>query len=160
MRLDRLTTKTREALVAGQQNATERGNPELYPEHLMLALLAQADGLAPAILDKAGTDLQGLIRAEGALLDRMPKVAGGSEPGISRRLRDVLTQAWKETEALKDEYTSAEHILLAAYSDAQLRQALEAQGVDRKRLLEALQEVRGSQRVTDPDPEGKFQSLE
>ena len=160
MRLDRLTTKTREALVAGQQNATERGNPEVYPEHLMLALLAQADGLAPAILEKAGTDLQGLIRAEGAVLDRMPKVAGGSEPGISRRLRDVLTQAWKETEALKDEYTSAEHVLLAAYSDAQLRQALEAQGVDRKRLLGALQEVRGTQRVTDPDPEGKFQSLE
>ena len=160
MRLDRLTTKTREALVAGQQNATERGNPEVYPEHLMLELLAQADGLAPAILEKAGIDLQGLIRAEGAVLDRMPKVAGGSEPGISRRLRDVLTQAWKETEALKDEYTSAEHVLLAAYSDAQLRQALEAQGVDRKRLLEALQEVRGTQRVTDPDPEGKFQSLE
>jgi len=160
MRLDRLTTKTREALVAAQQNATNRGNPEVYPEHLMLELLAQADGLAPAILEKAGADLQGLIRAEGAVLDRMPKVAGGSEPGISRRLRDLLTAAWKETEALKDEYTSAEHVLLAAYSDSQLKQVLEAQGVDRKKLLQALQEVRGNQRVTDPDPEGKFQSLE
>ena len=160
MRLDRLTTKTREALVAAQENATDRGNPEVYPEHLMLELLAQADGLAPAILEKAGADLQGLIRAEGAILDRMPKVAGGSEPGISRRLRNLLTAAWKETEALKDEYTSAEHALLAAYSDSQLKQALEAQGVDRKKLLQALQEVRGNQRVTDPDPEGKFQALE
>jgi len=160
MRLDRLTTKTREALVAAQENATDRGNPEVYPEHLMLDLLAQADGLAPAILEKADADLQGLIRAEGAVLDRMPKVAGGAEPGISRRLRDLLTAAWKETEALKDEYTSAEHVLLAAYGDSQLKQALEAQGVDRKKLLEALQEVRGNQRVTDPDPEGKFQALE
>lgn len=160
MRLDRLTTKTREALVAAQQNATNRGNPEVYPEHLLLDLVAQADGLAPAILEKADADLQGLIRALGAVLDRMPKVAGGSEPGISRRLRDLLTQSWKETEALKDEYTSAEHVLLAAFGDAQLKQALNAQGVDRKKLLESLQEVRGSQRVTDPDPEGKFQALE
>ncbi len=160
MRLDRLTTKTREALVAAQQNATDRGNPEVYPEHLMLELLAQADGLGPAILEKAGADLQGLIRAEGAILDKMPKVAGGSEPGISRRLRNLLTAAWKETEGLKDEYTSAEHVLLAAYTDSQLKQTLEAQGLNRKKLLEALKEVRGTQRVTDPDPEGKFQALE
>jgi ATP-dependent Clp protease ATP-binding subunit ClpB len=160
MRLDRLTTKTREALVAAQQNAADRGNPEVYPEHLLLDLLAQAGGLAPAILEKAGADLQGLIRALGAVLDRMPKVAGGAEPGISSRLRDVLNNAWKETEALKDEYTSAEHVLLAAYKDSQLKKALEAQGVDRAKLLQALQEVRGSQRVTDPDPEGKFQALE
>jgi len=160
MRLDRLTTKTREALVAAQQNAADRGNPEVYPEHLLLELLAQAGGLAPAILEKAGADLQGLIRAQGAILDRMPKVAGGAEPGISARLRDVLNQAWTETESLKDEYTSAEHILLAAYKDGQLKKVLEAQAVTRAKLLEALQEVRGNQRVTDPDPEGKFQALE
>ena len=160
MRLDRLTTKTREALVAAQQNAADRANPEVYPEHLLLDLLAQAGGLAPAILEKAGADLQGLIRALGAVLDRMPKVAGGAEPGISSRLRDVLNNAWKETEALKDEYTSAEHVLLAAYNDSQLKKALEAQGVNRAKLLQAVQEVRGSQRVTDPDPEGKFQALE
>jgi ATP-dependent Clp protease ATP-binding subunit ClpB len=160
MRLDRLTTKTREALVAAQQNAADRGNPEVYPEHLILDLLAQAGGLAPAIVEKAGADLQGLIRALGAVLDRMPKVAGGAEPGLSSRLRELLNKAWKETEAFKDEYTSAEHVLLAAYSDAQLKKALEAQGVDRNKLFEAVQEVRGSQRVTDPDPEGKFQALE
>jgi ATP-dependent Clp protease ATP-binding subunit ClpB len=160
MRLDRLTTKTREALVAAQQNAADRGNPEVYPEHLLLDLLAQAGGLAPAILEKAGVDLQGLIRALGAILDRMPKVAGGAEPGISSRLRDVLDNAWKQTEEFKDEYTSAEHVLLAAYKDTALKKALEAQGVDRAKLLEAVQEVRGNQRVTDPDPEGKFQALE
>ena len=160
MRLDRLTTKTREALLAGQQNAADRSNPEVYPEHLLLELLGQADGLAPAILQKAGADIQGLIRAAGAVLDRMPKVAGGAEPGLSRRLRDLLAGAWKETEALKDEYTSAEHVLLAAFKDSQLKSVLGAQNVDRKALLGALQEVRGSQRVTDPDPEGKFQALE
>jgi ATP-dependent Clp protease ATP-binding subunit ClpB len=160
MRLDRLTTKTREALVAAQQNAADRSNPEVYPEHLLLELLAQSDGLAPAILKKAGADIQGLIRALGAMLDRMPKVAGGAEPGLSRRLRDLLGQAWKETEALKDEYTSAEHVLLASYGDAQLKKMLEAQGVDRAKLLEAVQQVRGNQRVTDQDPEGKFQALE
>ncbi|RLB47095.1 MAG: ATP-dependent chaperone ClpB [Deltaproteobacteria bacterium] len=160
MRLDRLTTKTREALVAAQQNAADRGNPEVYPEHLLLDLLAQAGGLAPAILEKAGVDLQGLIRALGAILDRMPKVAGGAEPGISSRLRDVLDNAWKQTEEFKDEYTSAEHVLLAAYKDTALKKALEAQGVGRAKLLEAVQEVRGNQRVTDPDPEGKFQALE
>jgi ATP-dependent Clp protease ATP-binding subunit ClpB len=160
MRLDRLTTKTREALVAAQQNAADRGNPELYPEHLMLELLAQADGLAPAIIEKADADLQGLIRAMGAVLDRMPKVAGGAEPGLSSRLRDLLNNAWKETEALKDEYTSAEHVLLAAYKDGQLKKALEAQGVDRAKLLASVQQVRGNQRVTDPEPEGKFQALE
>ena len=160
MRLDRLTTKTREALVAAQQNAADRGNPEVYPEHLLLDLLAQAGGLAPAIMEKAGADLQGLIRALGAVLDRMPKVAGGAEPSLSSRLRSLLGKAWKETEAFKDEYTSAEHVLLAAYSDKQLEKALKAQGVDRNKLFEAVQEVRGSQRVTDADPEGKFQALE
>jgi ATP-dependent Clp protease ATP-binding subunit ClpB len=160
MRLDRLTTKTREALVAAQQNAIDRGNPEVYPEHLMLELLAQASGLAPAIVEKAGANVQGLIRALGAVLDRMPKVAGGAEPSLSSRMRDVLNNAWKETEALKDEYTSAEHVLLAAYNDSPLKKALEAQGVNRSRLLQAIQDVRGSQRVTDPDPEGKFQALE
>jgi ATP-dependent Clp protease ATP-binding subunit ClpB len=160
MRLDRLTTKTREALVAAQQNAIDRGNPEVYPEHLVLELLGQAGGLAPAIVEKADANLQGLIRALGAVLDRMPKVAGGAEPSLSSRMREVLNNAWKETEALKDEYTSAEHVLLAIYNDTSLKKALEAQGVNRSKLLGAIQDVRGSQRVTDPDPEGKFQALE
>ena len=159
MRIDRLTTKTREALMAAQQTATEDGNPEVYPEHLLLQMLAQKDGLATPILKKAAADVVTIAEFASAHLSKMPKVKGGAEPGISRRLRDVLTQAWKETEALKDEYTSAEHVLLALYKDGQLRKLLE-KAVGKKELKKAIAEVRGSQRVTDPDPEGKFQALE
>ena len=160
MRIDRLTNKTREALVAAQQAATTVGNPEVQPEHLLIELLKQPDGVAPAIVSKAGGKPQTLVHAAKTALDRLPKVAGGAEPGVSRRLRDVLTNAWKETEALKDEYTSAEHVLLASYKDSQLKKLLQDNGLDKKTLLAAIQQVRGSQRVTDPDPEGKFQALE
>ncbi len=113
MRLDRLTTKTREALADAQQRATERGSPELVPEHLLLALLEQSEGVAAPIVQKAGLEPERVAEALRDALGKLPRVSGGAEPALSRRLREVLTQAWKETEALKDEYTSAEHVLLA-----------------------------------------------
>ena len=112
MRLDRLTTKTREALAASSQIATEMGNPELYPEHVVLALLAQDGGVAGPVVQKAGVDPRALESALRERLASMPKVKGGAEPSLSRRTRQVLTDAWNETEHLKDEYTSAEHVLL------------------------------------------------
>ncbi len=158
MRLDRLTTKTREALMAAHQDAMENGHPELYPEHLLVALLAQEGSVAGAILKKAGVDPKRVQTAAKAALDKQPKVSGGSEPGISRRLREVLTEAWKVTEQFKDEYTSAEHVLLALVEkDAEAARIL---GVDRRKLFGAVQQVRGTQRVTDQDPEGKYQALE
>src|SRR5687768_6455641 len=113
MRLDRLTNKTREALLAAQTEATRRGNPELYPEHLLVALLEQSDGLGPSIIRKAGADPKQLAADATRELESFPRVSGGAEPSIGRRLRDVMTRAWKETEELEDEYTSAEHVLLA-----------------------------------------------
>jgi ATP-dependent Clp protease ATP-binding subunit ClpB len=161
MRVDRLTTKTREALMAAQQQATERGNPELYPEHFLSALLEQSEGVAAPIVQKAGVEPGRLAQSLKENLNRLPTVEGGSEPALSRRLKDVLTEAWKETQSLEDEYTSAEHVLLATHkSDKELRKLLESMGLDRNKLQDAIKQVRGSQKVTDPDPEGKYQALE
>ena len=145
--------------MAAQQAAIDDGRPEVYPEHLLQQLLAQKDGLAGAILNKAGANTRTILDLTEQLLQKTPKVSGGSEPGVSRRLRDVLTKAWKLTEKYKDEYTSAEHVLLALYKDPQLGKVLSAQADD-KSLRAAIKQVRGSQRVTDPDPEGKFQALD
>jgi ATP-dependent Clp protease ATP-binding subunit ClpB len=161
MRLDRLTHKTREALQTAQNQAVERGNPELLPEHLLGALLEQSDGIAPALITKAGGKTAQLSAALKKRVEALPRVQGGAEPSLGRRLRDTLTQAWKETEELKDEYSSAEHVLLAVIAQKdELTKVLKEHGVDRDTLLKAIKEVRGAQRVTDPDAEGKFQSLE
>ncbi len=158
MRLDRLTSKTREALVASEQLAAKGSNPELYPEHFLLSLLAQDGGITTPILQKAGGDPAALGRGLDQKLRAMPKVQGGAEPTISRRLRAVLTNAWTETERLKDEYTSAEHVLLAIVrAKDELAKAL---GVGEEALAKAIQEVRGTQRVTDAEPESRYQTLE
>ena len=162
MRLDRLTTKAREAVMAAQQIAAEMGNPELYPEHLVLALLVQEGGLARPIVEKSGADAKALLEGVNKRLASMPKVQGGGEPAMSRRANKVLTDAWAETESLKDEYTSAEHVLLAVtkQKDDDLEKLFRGAGLTRDKLLAALREVRGTQRVTDQDPEAKFQALE
>jgi ATP-dependent Clp protease ATP-binding subunit ClpB len=161
MRLDRLTTKTREALLAAQDDATRRGNPELVPEHLLHALLTQDGGVAPAILEKAGATVGALVSDLATPLDALPRVEGGAEPTISRRLRELMTRAWQETEQLKDEYTSAEHVLLAIVSGGDaLTKRLASRGLGRDALLAALKQVRGSTRITDQEPEGKYQSLD
>ena len=162
MRLDRLTTKAREAVMAASQIAAEMGNPELYPEHLVLALLVQEGGLARPIVEKSGADAKALLEGVNKRLAAMPKVKGGGEPAMSRRANKVLTDAWAETEGLKDEYTSAEHVLLAVtkQKDDDLEKLFRSAGLTRDKLLAALREVRGTQRVTDQDPEAKFQALE
>ncbi|MFO0685188.1 MAG: ATP-dependent chaperone ClpB [Sandaracinus sp.] len=162
MRLDRLTTKTREGFAAAQQLANEMGNPELYPEHILLSLLVQDGGVAAPVLQKAGADPKQIVEAVKKRLTDMPKVKGGSEANLSRRARQVLTDAWTETEAMKDEYTSAEHVLLAIakQKDDDLARLLAGRGLTRDAILAALREVRGSQRITDQEPEGKFQALE
>lgn len=162
MRLDRLTTKTRESIVEASSKAGELGHPELHPEHVLAALIDQADGVVSPILKKAGADPTRLAAELRERQESFPKVQGGAEPGLSRRLRELLTRAWKETEELKDEYTSGEHVLLAAVAvrDADLQKSLASSGLTRDKLLDAIKQVRGSQRVTDQEPEGKYQTLE
>jgi ATP-dependent Clp protease ATP-binding subunit ClpB len=161
MRLDRLTNSTREALVAAQQQAQSAGNPDLVPEHFVVALLEKDAGVTAPILQKAGVDVRQLKTALVKLLSKLPKQSGGAEPSISRRLNKLLTDAWKQTEKLKDEYTSAEHVLLSAIEqDDDVAKELKALGLTRGKLDAAIKEVRGGQRVTDQDPEGKYQALE
>ena len=113
MRVDRLTTKSREAVQEAQSLAAKKGNPELLPEHVVLALLAQRDGVTTPMLQKAGADLEGLQRALEAHVAQLPRVQGGSEPGLSRRTLSMLNHAEEEAKALGDSYVSVEHMLLA-----------------------------------------------
>ena len=159
-RPDRLTIKSQEALQAAQDLARERGQQELAPEHLLLALMRQKDGVVPPILQRAGAAAERLERRLEETLDALPKVSGG-ELYASPRLGKLFDLAEKEAKALKDEYVSAEHLLLAAAEgDGAAKTILKEAGLTRANILTILKTVRGTQRVTDPEPEGKYQALE
>jgi ATP-dependent Clp protease ATP-binding subunit ClpB len=160
MRMDKLTTKSREALTEAQTDAGRRGNPEIQPEHVLRALLVQDGGVVPALVQKAGADAGAMLQDTERLLSALARVQGGSEPVLSRRMRDVMNKAEDEAKVLKDEYTSAEHFLLAMVEDREVAQVFKKAGLDRGKIMAALKEVRGSQRVTTQDPEGTFQALE
>jgi ATP-dependent Clp protease ATP-binding subunit ClpB len=162
MRPDRMTTKSREAFQDAIDRASRFGNPELAPEHLLAAMLDQEAGVAAPLLQKAGVDVAALREAVGSKVEGLPRVTGGAEPGLSRRTLEVIRRADDEAKQLKDEYVSVEHYLLAmAKHDREIAALLRQHGgVDHEKLLSALASVRGTQRITDPDPEGKFQALE
>ena len=161
MRMERFTTKSREALAASQSEAVRRGNPELTPEHLMVALLQQEGGVVSAVIQKAGGDPRAALSEFERAVDKLPRVSGGAEPSISRRLNNVLQKCEDETKALKDEFTSVEHMLLAMLKhDRDVAGVLKRFNLDEARFLGVLKEVRGNQRVTSADPEGTFQALE
>jgi ATP-dependent Clp protease ATP-binding subunit ClpB len=162
MRLDKLTIKTREALVTAQEMAGRTGQPEMQPEHVLLALLGQEGGLVAPLLRKVGADPQRIAAEVTRELDRLPKQQGGIEVGLSRRTRDLIVAAEREAEQFKDEYTSTEHLLLAlAHKDfGAASRALKDAGLTYDAVMKGLSEVRGSQRVTDESPEGKYQALE
>lgn len=161
MRMDRLTTKAREALANAQSEAVRRGNPELTPEHILLALVQQDDGAVPALVRKAGAQPKTFIDEFTRLVDKLPRVTGGSEPSLSRRAAVLLQKAEDEAKGLKDDYLSVEHLVLAAIKhDRDSGSVLKHLGVDEEKFMAALKEVRGNQRVTTQDPEGTFQALE
>src|SRR6266700_2711294 len=157
MRLDRFTEKAQEALQAAQREAQERGQQSIEPEHLLLALVREREGISRPVLEAAGASLPGLEAALVSRVERLPRVQGGGEqPYLSSELARALDRAEREAEQLKDEYVSTEHILLALADQAILKEAR----VTRDALLQALRRVRGSQRVTDQNPESKYQALE
>jgi len=162
MRWDQLTVKSQEAIQKAQARAAELGHQEVRPEHLLAAFLDQDENIVNAILAKIGAPAGAIRAAVDAGLARLPKVSGGGEGTLSAALRQVLDAAHKEAEALKDEYVSTEHIFLALLKDrkGEVSRILRSNGVDEDAVLKALAAVRGSQRVTDPEPEGKYQVLE
>ncbi|HVY28067.1 MAG TPA: ATP-dependent chaperone ClpB [Polyangiaceae bacterium] len=160
MRMDRLTNKSQESLRAAVDAATRRGNPELIPEHILVAVLEQEGGVAAALVQRAGADPKALATALAERIEKLPRVSGGQEPGFGRRTVPFLNAAEDEAKKLKDDYVSVEHFLLAGRSDKDVQAIFDRHGLAYDKMLHALAEIRGSQRVTDQDPEGKFQALE
>jgi ATP-dependent Clp protease ATP-binding subunit ClpB len=160
---DKFTVKSQEALQVAQGAAAEYGNPEVLPLHLMAALLEDQEGVVRPVLEKVGVGVQQLLATMNAAISKLPKVQGAAQqPGLSAALTKVLEGAFKEAENFKDDYVSTEHLLLslAKQKNEPVQMALAAEGADYSAILKALQAVRGSQRVTDQNPEGKFQALE
>jgi ATP-dependent Clp protease ATP-binding subunit ClpB len=160
---DKFTVKSQEALQAAQGLAAENGNPEVLPLHLMSALADDREGVVLPVLEKIGVSVPQLQSALHSALAKLPKVQGGTaQPGLSNTLTKVLDGAFKEAETFKDDYVSTEHLLLslARQKGDPVQLALAAEGADHNAILKALQTVRGTQRVTDQNPEGKFQALE
>ena len=162
MRFDRLTIKSQETLETAQNLATDAQNPELSVEHLMLALIKQTDGIVAPIFQKLGVDLVGITSAIEAAVQKMPKVQGAaSEIRIAHALQSVLDTGFKETTALKDAYVSTEHLLIACAEAKQTEvgKILREAGVTKDKILKALVDIRGNQRITDQNPEDKYQAL-
>jgi ATP-dependent Clp protease ATP-binding subunit ClpB len=162
IRWEKLTVKAQEAVQAASGMAGEHGNPEILPLHLLAALLEDREGICVPVLEKVGVPVEQLLAGVNSAIEKLPKVQGGSQPGMSAKLQKVMDQAFKEAENFKDEYVSTEHLLLAltrAKGDP-VEAAMAALGGTHEAVLKALSSVRGSQRVTDQNPEGKFQALE
>jgi ATP-dependent Clp protease ATP-binding subunit ClpB len=162
MRVDKFTQKMQEALQAAQDVASQFNHQEIANEHFLSALLDQSDGITQPLLEKIGVPANRLRERLTAELERRPRVTGAHvDLRLSNELRSVLDGAEKEMSKLKDEYTSAEHYLLAlSGANVPAAKVLKELGVTRDKLMQALQQVRGSQRVTDQNPEGKYQTLE
>jgi len=160
MRLDQFTVKAQEAITGAQTNAEKSDHPEFTPEHLLHALLTQEGGVVPAALGKMGVPAGALVQDVERALGGLPKTEGAPTQ-LSPRLDAVLKNALREAEALKDEYVSTEHLLLGLL-DARTAGAdiLKKHGVLRDRVLQVLREIRGNQRVTDPNAEDRYQALE
>jgi ATP-dependent Clp protease ATP-binding subunit ClpB len=162
MRFDKFTIKSQELIQNAQSLAGQHNNQQIEPEHLMAAMLSEKDGVAGSLLRKLGASPDEITRQITAAVDRLPKVTGGGDGYLSSQSKAILEKAFSEAAAMKDEYVSIEHILLAVVEAAGSAPAriLRQHGVDRNALLKALMEIRGSQRITDPNPEEKYQALE
>ena len=162
MRLDKLTVKAQEAVQAAQSLADQGNHQAIEPEHLLLALLQQQEGIVGPLLAKLGARPEGIAHQIEAELLKLPKVRGGSRQYASSRFEGLVNRAWEEAQRLKDEYISTEHLLIAIAQEkaAPAARVLTGSGVTAEAIYKALVEVRGTQRVTDVNPEEKYQALQ
>ena len=163
IRWEKFTVKSQQAVQLAQEHAAGFGNPELAPVHLLLALIEDREGVIPAVLEKIGVPIERLTHELNGIEEKLPRVSGSSaQPSPSQALTRALEQAFREASNFKDDYVSTEHLLLGiAYLKGDPAQAeLTALGATHEAILKALTAVRGSQRVTDQNPEAKFQALE
>src|SRR6187401_774550 len=163
MRLDKLTVKAQEAIQAAQSLADQGNHQAIEPEHLLQALLQQQEGVVGPLLAKLGARPETLARQVQAEIEKLPKVrGGGGRQYASPRFEGMITRAWEEAERLKDEYVSTEHLLIAIAQEkgGGAARLLDAAGVTPEAIYRSLVAVRGSQRVTDTNPEDKYQALQ
>ncbi len=163
IRWDKFTVKAQEAVQRASQLASEHGNPELLPVHLLAALLEDKEGIVPPVLEKIGIGPQAVLSELYGELDKLPKVSGeAAQAALSNNVNKLLEQAFKEASNFKDEYVSTEHLLLAITHLKQdtAAQVLARHGATNDAILKALTSVRGSQKVTDQNPEAKYQALD
>jgi ATP-dependent Clp protease ATP-binding subunit ClpB len=161
MRFDRFTIKSQELIQNAQALASTHGNQQIEPEHLLAAMLDEKDGVARSVFKRLGASGDGVATAALAAVDRLPKVSGAGEVYPSSSAKSVLEAAFTEAGKMKDEYTSIEHILLALCDkkSGQAYRILADAGVSRDAILKVLMEIRGNQRITDPNPEEKYEAL-
>jgi len=163
MNINKYTEKAREAVAAAIDLAQQHNNPQLEPEHLLVTLAEQREGIVPELLRKAGADPATIARRARELVGKLPSAYGGAQPGLSQRLTLVTNQAQAEADRLKDEYVSTEHLFIAIADEtgrSPAAQLLKQLGITRDTILQSLTTVRGSQRVTTENPEGTYQALE
>ena len=161
IKFDKFTTKAQEAIRTSQEMANSLGSPTLTPEHLLLALISQEDGVVPALLDQMGVDRSAMESGVRSLLDQSPRIShGGSEPRPSPGFQKHLESAVQLATQFQDEYVSAEHLFLAiVQAPGNLSSLFRKLRIEPQALLAALKAVRGSQRISDPEPEAKYQAL-
>ncbi len=164
MRFDKFTLKAQEVIQTSQQLAEKFNHQQIEPEHLVIAILEQTEGVIPSLLGKIGVDQRQLMESFEAVLEKIPRVSGSGvgQAYISPRSKAVLDKAFAEAEQMKDEFVSLEHILLAVTGekDGEAARLLSVAGITRDTILKALVDIRGGQRITDQNPEDKYQALE
>ena len=162
MNLQKFTEKAQDAVQTALTLATEHNNSQIEPEHLLLALLEQADGVVPGILQKLNIPLAGLAKQARSEVERLPRMSNTTEARLSSRFTAVGNKAEAEAKAIKDDFVSTEHLLLALLEEGGQSAAtklLKGAGITRDRVLQVLTQIRGGQRVTTQNPEATYEAL-